>query len=204
MTIPARLSIVTLGVSDVARSVAFYETLGWERCASSMDEISWFRTADTYLGLFGWDDLAADANLVSPSRGSFGGITLAINVETPAAVDDALEGAIAAGGSLLKPGTELRFGYGGYFRRPRRASAGGLLQPRLPYRSGRADRDSVASSQAGLTTGRPTARAASASRSSYVTNAPRLSRSSSAVARWIASSARSSIGPTDAARSATR
>jgi predicted lactoylglutathione lyase len=118
VTIPARVSIVTLGVRDVARSVAFYEALGWERCASSMDEIAWFRTADTYLGLFGWDALAADANLVSPSRGSFGGITLAINVETAEAVDSALAEAVAAGGSLLKPGTVLPFGYGGYFADP--------------------------------------------------------------------------------------
>lgn len=72
MSVPARISIVTLGVRDLPHSVLFYEAIGWMRCASSMDEISWFRTADTYLGLFGWDDLAADANLVSPSRGPFG------------------------------------------------------------------------------------------------------------------------------------
>ena len=118
MSIPARTSIVTLGARDLPRSVAFYEAIGWERCASSMDEISWFKTAETYVGLFGWDDLAADANLPSWSRGSFGGITLAINVETREAVDAALAEAVAAGGSLLKPGTELPFGYGGYFADP--------------------------------------------------------------------------------------
>jgi predicted lactoylglutathione lyase len=118
MSIPARISIATLGVADVGRSAAFYEQLGWERCASSMDEIVWFRTADSYLGLFGWADLAEDANLTSPSRGSFGGITLAINVENREAVDTALDEAIAAGGSILKPGTVLPFGYGGYFADP--------------------------------------------------------------------------------------
>jgi predicted lactoylglutathione lyase len=118
VSIRARISIVTLGVADVARSGAFYEGLGWERAASSMDAIVWFRTADSWLGIFGWDDLAADANLTSPSRGSFGGITLAINVETRDAVDAALEEAVAAGGTILKPGTELPFGYGGYFADP--------------------------------------------------------------------------------------
>ena len=118
MTVPARISIVTLGVADVGRSAAFYEKLGWERCASSMDEIVWFRTADSYLGLFGWTDLAEDANLVSPTRGSFGGITLAINVETRDAVDAALDEAVAAGGTILKPGTVLPFGYGGHFGDP--------------------------------------------------------------------------------------
>jgi uncharacterized protein len=118
VTLPARISIVTIGVADVARSVGFYEALGWERCASSMDEIAWFRTADSYLGIFGWHDLAEDANLVAPTRGSFGGITLAINVESAAAVDAGLDEAVAAGGTLLKPGTELPFGYGGYFADP--------------------------------------------------------------------------------------
>ena len=118
MSIPARISIVTLGVRDLPRSVAFYEAIGWERCASSMHEISWFRTADSYLGLFAWDELAADANLASPTRGTFGGITLAINVESEEAVDAALDEAVAAGGSILKPGTDLPFGYGGYFADP--------------------------------------------------------------------------------------
>jgi predicted lactoylglutathione lyase len=118
MTIPARISIVTLGVVDVARSVRFYEALGWERRASSTNEIAWFRTADSYLGLFGWQDLADDATLTDATRGSFGGITLAINVETADLVDAALDEAFAAGGTILKPGTELPFGYGGYFADP--------------------------------------------------------------------------------------
>jgi uncharacterized glyoxalase superfamily protein PhnB len=83
-----------------------------------MDEIAWFRTADTYVGLFGWHDLAADANLTEPSRGTFGGVTLAINVETAEMVDRALDEAVAAGGTLLKPGTKLPFGWGGYFADP--------------------------------------------------------------------------------------
>lgn len=118
MPVPARISIVTLGVEDVSRSSRFYEALGWERATSSMDDIVWFRTADTYLGIWSWSELAADAQLFEPTRGSFGGITLAINVETEELVDRSLEAAVAAGGTLLKPGTELPFGYGGYFADP--------------------------------------------------------------------------------------
>ena len=118
MAIPARISIVTIGVQDVARSARFYETLGWDRATSSLDEIVWFRTADTYLGIWGWRDLAEDAQLFEPTRGSFGGITLAINVESADIVDAALDEAVAAGGTLLKPGTHLPFGYGGYFADP--------------------------------------------------------------------------------------
>jgi uncharacterized protein len=119
MTIPARISIVTLGVQDVERSCRFYETLGWTRRTSSIpDEIAWFGTADSWLGVFGWRELADDANIQGPTRGSFGGVTLAINVESREAVDAAIDEAIAAGGSLLKPGTEFPFGYSGYFADP--------------------------------------------------------------------------------------
>ena len=118
MSIPARLSIVTIGVQDVARSVRFYEALGWERCASSMDEIAWFRTADSYLGIFGWHDLAEDAKLIEPTRGSFGGITLAINVESAEAVDAALDEAVAAGGTLLQAGHRAAVRLRRLLRRP--------------------------------------------------------------------------------------
>ena len=70
MTVPARLGIVTLGVADLARSVAFYEALGWERASSSSEAIAWFRTADTHVGLFPWQELADDAHLPAEPRGT--------------------------------------------------------------------------------------------------------------------------------------
>src|SRR3954471_13965542 len=118
MSMPARISLVTIGAQDVGRSARFYEALGWEGCRSSMDEIVWFRTADSYLGIFGWKDLAEDAQLFEPTRGSFGGMTLAINCESAEIVHAALDEAVAAGATLLKPGTPLPFGYGGYFADP--------------------------------------------------------------------------------------
>ena len=119
MTIPARLGLVTLGVADLDRSVAFYEALGWEKATASIEGvIQWFRTADTNLGLFPYQDLADDAQIHSPERGSFGGITLAINVERPEDVDAAIAAAVEAGGSVLKPGTDAVFGRSGYFADP--------------------------------------------------------------------------------------
>jgi predicted lactoylglutathione lyase len=119
MPIPARLGIVTLGVADLDRSVAFYEALGWERCTSSIDgEISWFRTADTHLGLFPYSELAEDARIGSPSRGSFDGITLAMCVETEEAIHDALDAAERAGGTILRPASPTVFGATSYFSDP--------------------------------------------------------------------------------------
>lgn len=119
MSIPARLGIVTLGVADLARSVAFYEALGWERCTSSSEAIAWFRTADSHIGLFPWHELAEDARLPAEPRARFGGITLAINVESPEAVGTALEAAVAAGATLLKPATATDWGgTSGYFADP--------------------------------------------------------------------------------------
>ena len=117
--IPARMSIVTLGVADLDRSIAFYRALGWERCSSSVDgEISWFRTADTYLGLFPYQDLADDAGVPSTPRGSFGGVTLAINLERAEDVDVVLRTAVEACATLLKPSTDMGFAQSGYFADP--------------------------------------------------------------------------------------
>ncbi len=119
MSVPARLSIVTLGVDDLERSKTFYEALGWEVAGSVGDEICWFRTAGSYLGLFGREALATDAGLRSEPRADFGGITLAINVESEEAVTAAFEAAVTAGARILKPATRTDWGgYSGYFADP--------------------------------------------------------------------------------------
>jgi catechol 2,3-dioxygenase-like lactoylglutathione lyase family enzyme len=118
-SVPARISIVTLGVDDVSRSKAFYEALGWEVAGTVGDEICWFRTADSYLGLFDRESLARDAGLRSEPTAEFGGITLAINVESEAAVDAAFEAASGAGARILKPAERTEWGgYSGYFADP--------------------------------------------------------------------------------------
>jgi catechol 2,3-dioxygenase-like lactoylglutathione lyase family enzyme len=85
MTVPARISIVTLGVADLPRAVAFYEALGWKRTQSSTDEIAWFRTADT-------------------ARSVIGGVTLAITLEAEADVARLLDEACSADARVV---TEL-------------------------------------------------------------------------------------------------
>ena len=117
--VPARLGIVTLGVADLARSVAFYTALGWERATSSMDEICWFHTADTNLGLFPREELAADAGVPNEPPQRYAGFTLAINVETEEQVEAALQAAVDAGATLVKPATRADWGLlSGYFADP--------------------------------------------------------------------------------------
>ena len=110
--------MVTLGVSDMARSVTFYqEGLGLPRRESS-PEVAFFELNGTWLGLFGHDALAEDAN-TSPESNGFRGVTLAHNVGSPEAVDETLTQALAAGANLSKPAETTSWGgYSGYFADP--------------------------------------------------------------------------------------
>ncbi len=119
MTTPARISIITLGVSDLAVSSAFYEALGWIKAASSTDTIAWFPTADSVLGLYPREELARDANLAAEPVAPFGGVTLAINVEGEDDVDHVIAQAIDAGATLLRAPEHADWGgYRGYFADP--------------------------------------------------------------------------------------
>ena len=117
--IPARINIITLGVSDLQASAGFYAALGWTRSAASSEEIVWFKTAGSILGLFPYHSLAADAHLPASPRPAFGGVTLAINLPTADAVQPALEEAETAGGTIIKPASKADWGgVSGYFADP--------------------------------------------------------------------------------------
>jgi uncharacterized protein len=95
MTVPAVVSLTTLGVRDVVAATRFYEQLGFPRSSASVEgDVSFFRTAGSILALWGADDLSSDAGaerVVQP--GTFRGVALAINVASAGAVDDALAAA---------------------------------------------------------------------------------------------------------------
>lgn len=106
LSLPAALSIVTLGVADVERSAAFYRALGWPHASSSQAGIiHWFGLNGVWLGLFDRSALAAGSGLpASPATGGFNGVTLAINLDSREAVDDALAAARTAGARVtLEP-----------------------------------------------------------------------------------------------------
>jgi len=77
MALAARISIATLGVSDLARSTKFYQALGWKLAEGSSSEIIFFRTAGGVLALYPFDLLAKDAALPAVRTTGFGGMTLA-------------------------------------------------------------------------------------------------------------------------------
>ena len=113
-----RLSIVTLGVADIARARGFYEALGWAASRSSNDQIVFFQLAGMALALYGGDDLAADAR-VAPGAAGAARITLAHNAHDRAEVDALLAAAERAGATILKPAEDASWGgYSGYFADP--------------------------------------------------------------------------------------
>ncbi|HZH26724.1 MAG TPA: VOC family protein [Azospirillaceae bacterium] len=116
-----RLSLVTLGVTDLARSRTFYDRLGWREAPASTDSVAFFQAGGVVLSLYGRSALAADAqvpNTPAPA-GAFTGIALAHNVRTRAEVAQVLADAVAAGGRLLKPAQDAFWGgHSGYFADP--------------------------------------------------------------------------------------
>ncbi|WP_431201797.1 VOC family protein [Bradyrhizobium betae] len=116
-----RLTVITLGVSDISASIAFYDGLGFSRRLKATGEaVAFFDTGGPVLALFPWDQLAADA--VSPDEPrptTFRGMTLAWNCATREEVDTVLAFAVGKGAALLKPAHETDYGgYSGYFADP--------------------------------------------------------------------------------------
>lgn len=117
--IPARLTVVTLGVADVARSTAFYRALGWEPSSASMPEVTFIQLNGAALGLFGRNDLATDAGIEATTPAGFTGVTCAINVNDPDEVASILAEVERAGGRIVNPSTLADWGgISGYFADP--------------------------------------------------------------------------------------
>jgi len=119
VAIPARLSFVTLGVADLARATRFYQALGWPLSSGSVPgEVSFFRTAGGLLALWGAKNLAADLKISEPSDAGFRATALAMNLDSPAQIVEALSAAAAAGGKIMKQARKTAWGYQGYFADP--------------------------------------------------------------------------------------
>ncbi len=112
----AHVSLITLGVDDLARATRFYEAVGWRRSSASVDgTVAFLRGGAAVLALFGREDLAADAG-VSPSSAGAPAAAFATNVATEDAVDETLAAAARAGGRITKAAQRTDWGgYSGYF-----------------------------------------------------------------------------------------
>jgi uncharacterized protein len=112
-----RLSLVTLGVADLARARAFYEALGWRTGAAPDDDVVFFQAGCMIVALWSRERLAQDSGV--EDAGGWGGVTLAHNVGSPAEVDAVLAEAEVAGARIARRGAETFWGgYSGVFVDP--------------------------------------------------------------------------------------
>jgi uncharacterized protein len=112
-----RLSLITLGVADLARARAFYEALGWQTRAEPDDDVVFFQAGCMIVALWPRDLLAEDT--VVEDNGGWGGITLAYNARTPEEVDEVIAQADGAGARIARPPAETFWGgYSGVFVDP--------------------------------------------------------------------------------------
>lgn len=103
-----RVSLVTLGVSDLARARAFYEALGWQTGAEPAADVVFFQAGAMILALWDRAALAADSGVEDP--GGYGGITLAHNVRSPGEVDAVIAEARKAGATIAREPAETFWG----------------------------------------------------------------------------------------------
>jgi catechol 2,3-dioxygenase-like lactoylglutathione lyase family enzyme len=112
-----RVSLITLGVTNLERSRAFYEALGWQTGAEPGDDVVFFQAGGLVVAL--WDRQALAEDSTVEDAGGWGGVTLAYNVRSPEEVDAVLAEAEAAGARIGRPGAETFWGgYSGVFVDP--------------------------------------------------------------------------------------
>jgi uncharacterized protein len=116
----AHLSLVTLGVSDLRRSMTFYETLGFQRKGKLFEGIGFFQAGACAIAVWPSDELAKDANVAFEGMSeNFRGFTLAWNCHSKSDVDSVIEMARDAGAVVRKPAQDAFWGgYSGYFSDP--------------------------------------------------------------------------------------
>lgn len=112
-----RLSLITLGVSDLGRARSFYESMGWRPTVVVEDEVVFFQAGGMVLALWDRAKLAEDSAVVD--SGGWGGVTLAYNTRSAEEVDSVVAQARAAGARIgREPGTVSWGGYSGVFIDP--------------------------------------------------------------------------------------
>ncbi|MFT4150343.1 MAG: VOC family protein [Paracoccaceae bacterium] len=113
-----RVTLITLGVADLAASRAFYARLGWVEHRDSQEGVAFFQMQGAALALFGKADLAADQGRPGAELAA-GAVTLAQNFATEVEVNSAFAHAVEAGAVPLKAPEKVFWGgYSGYWADP--------------------------------------------------------------------------------------
>ena len=112
------ISMVTLGVANIADATAFYERLGFKRSSESQEAVTFIQAGAVVLGLFGREALKEDGKADGIWTGN-GGMAIAMNCAGEAEVDAMMAAAKEAGARILKPAEKAFWGgYSGYFADP--------------------------------------------------------------------------------------
>jgi len=112
-----RVSLITLGVTDLARARRFYEALGWSSPSAADEGVVFFQAGGMVLGL--WDRAMLARDSAAADSGGWGGVTLALNLRSPGEVDAVIEEARAAGAAVgREPAETFWGGYSGLFTDP--------------------------------------------------------------------------------------
>lgn len=112
-----RVTLLTLGVRDLERSIAFFEGLGWRRSVRAATGVAFFQCGGVALSLFPRADLAADAGVAESAMAASGAFAIAQNSRTKAGVDAVMKEVAALGAEIVKPAKDTDWGgYAGYFR----------------------------------------------------------------------------------------
>jgi predicted lactoylglutathione lyase len=112
-----RVSLITLGVSDLGRARAFYEALGWRSGATPSDDVVFFQAGGMIVAL--WDRRSLEEDSATSDSGGWGGVTLAYNTRSDTEVDAVIEEARRAGATVgREPAPTFWGGYSGIFIDP--------------------------------------------------------------------------------------
>lgn len=113
-----RIHLILLGVSDVRKSVAFYQALGWQEAVTSYDQFAKIDLGGLALVLMPKEDLARDSRSSTATLPDYSGIGFVYLAKTPQEIPAILQRAEMAGGKIVKPATRHPWGIAGYFRDP--------------------------------------------------------------------------------------
>ncbi len=131
-----RVTLITLGVRDLARVRAFYESLGWNTASAPEDDVVFFQAGGMIVGLWHRARLAEDTGVVD--GGGWGSVTLAHNVALPRDAERVIEQARAAGGNIVRePGETFWGANSGVFADPDGHPGGSSPQPALEHQKRR-------------------------------------------------------------------